>query len=155
AALTAAATLQALASAATRRRQASLTVLLARSGEGVRAALRMSVVNGLPPGLVPDPEQMSLFTADPEFQRSLERAWSQVGALKARRTGLWSIEEKEGPSRQINGESAGAAFTATLDEIRRLSGRLAGAHVIRRLQSSNAIVGRIDDLGYLQSVEGY
>jgi WD40 repeat protein len=154
--LTAAMTLQALASTEARRpRQAGVTVLLVRSGKGVRGDLKMSVARGLPAAFVPDPEQMSLFAGDPAFQQSLDRAWSQAGGPQVGGTVLWSIEEAEGPSRQINGESAGAAFAVTLGEIRRLSRPLARARVIRRLRSSNAVVGRIDDLGYLQGVEGY
>jgi WD40 repeat protein len=156
AALTTAVAAHALASpAALRRRRASVTVLLVRSGEGVRARLTVSIASGLPPGLAPDPEQMSLFTADEAFQQALDRAWSQAGARHAGGTVLWSIEEAEGPSPCIDGESAGAALAVALDEIRRLSHPLPGLRVVRRLQSGTAIVGRIDDHGYLQSVEGY
>jgi hypothetical protein len=36
-----------------------------------------------------------------------------------------------------------------------LSRPLAGVRVIRRVKGDNAVVGQIDDLGYLQSVQGY
>jgi WD40 repeat protein len=157
AALTAAVTLRALAYPAIRRgRQTGVTVLLVTDEDkGMPARLKMSAAKGLPPGLVPDPEQMSLFAADLAFQQSLDRAWSQAGRRRAGGTALWSIEEAEGPSRQINGESAGAAFAVALDEIGRFSGPLAEVRVIRRLRSSNAVVGRIDDLGFMQGVGGY
>jgi WD40 repeat protein len=138
-----------------RGKQASVTVLLARGGEGVRARLQASVAKGLPPGLVPDPRQMALFSADPGFQRSLDTAWSQAGTGRAGGTVLWSVKGGDGHSPRIEGESAGAALATVLDEVGRLSRPLAGLRVARRLEGSTAIVGRIDNLGYLQSVEGY
>jgi hypothetical protein len=139
---------------ASRGERASVTVLLVRSGEGVRARLQASVAKGLPPGLTPDPRQMALFSADQEFQRSLDRAWTQTGAERAGGTVLWSIRESEGPSPRIEGGSAGAALASVLDEVRRLNRPLSGLRAAR-LQSSTAIVGRIGSRGYLQGVEGY
>jgi hypothetical protein len=155
AALAAGLTLRALAAGpGGRDRWTSVVVLLARSGEGVQARLKLSVARGLPPGLVPAPEQMSLFAADQAFQRALDRAWAQAGG-RVGGTVLWSVEELEGPSPCIDGESAGAAFAVALDELRRISRPMAQLWAVRRLQSDNAVVGRIDDLGYLQGVEGY
>jgi hypothetical protein len=145
-----------LAALKTRRgRQARIKVLLVRSGEGVQGRLHASVAKGLPAGFAPDPRQMAFFSGDAEFQQSLDTAWSHAGTRRAGGTVLWSIKETEGPSPRIQGQSAGAALATTLDEIGRLSRPLAGLRVVRRLQGSNAIVGRIDEEGNLQGVEGY
>jgi WD40 repeat protein len=159
-ALTIAVTLRALAAPGGKRaRRSGITALMAgRSGddeEGVRARLEMSVARGLPPGLVADPGRMALFAADPAFQESLDRAWAQAGAPRAGSTVLWSVGAAEGPVPYIEGESAGGAFAVVLDEVGRLSRPLAQARVIRRLKGGTAVIGRIDDLGYLHGVEGY
>ena len=142
-----------------RMRQASVTVLLVRnvkSDKGIRARLQMSAIGGLPPGLVPDPRPMVLFSADKEFQRSLFLAWSLAGAAHANGTVLWSIAEgAENPSPRIRGESAGAALAVTLDEIRRLSSPLPELRFARRLRASTAIVGKLDTDGNLKSVTSY
>lgn len=50
---------------------------------------------------------------------------------------------------------AGAGLNSITAPGIEVSRPLAGARVVRRLQSDNAVIGRIDDLGYLQGVEGY
>jgi WD40 repeat protein len=133
-------------------------LLAATTGEdrdGVRARLEMSAETGLPPGLVADPARMALFAADPKFGESLNLAWNQTGAARARGTVLWSIVAKEGPVPHIEGGSAGAALAVVLNEVRQLSRPLAEAYVIRRIKGNNAIIGQIDGRGYLQGVEGY
>ncbi|MGH3251051.1 MAG: WD40 repeat domain-containing protein [Trebonia sp.] len=159
-ALTIAVTLRALAAPGGKRaRQSGIAVLMAgrseEGKEGVRARLQMSVVPGLPPGLVADPGRMALFAADLAFRQSLARAWAQAGTPRAGGTVLWSIGAEEGPVPSIEGESAGGAFAVVLDEVGRLSMPLAEARVIRRLKGDNAVIGRIDDRGDLQGVEGY
>jgi WD40 repeat protein len=139
-----------------RSRPAGVTVLLLRSQTGRKAHLRMPAAKGLPPGLVPDPRQMALFSADQEFQRSLDAAWSQASVGQPRQNPVfWSIEHNGEASPRITGQSAGAAFAVTLNEALRLRRPLARVLAVRQLKASNAIVGRIDDDGRLKRVAGY
>ena len=133
----------------------SIGLLFDRGTAGQLAKLTAIRLPGMPSGLIPDPERMSLFTADESFQSAFGRAWSQAGQGKIHGTVLWSAETREGPCKYATGESAGAAFAVILDEIRRLQRRLAPLIVIRRLTRSTAITGKIDAKGYLQSVAGY
>jgi len=162
--LTVAITLHRLAhptgSAPTRRRwlrstQPAVGVLFDEGSAGAQASLTADKLAGTQPGLVPDPERMSFFTADESFQSALVRAWSQAGQGKIDGTVLWSAVSREGPCPCAAGESAGAAFAVVLDEIRRLQRRLSAFTVIRRLVEDTSITGKIDDSGSLQSVEGY
>ncbi len=138
-----------------RNPQPTVGVLFDQGSTGAQASLTAGRLAGTPPGLVPDPERMSLFTADESFQSALGRAWSQVGQGKIDGTVLWSAESREGPCPRATGESAGAAFAVVLDEIRRLQRRLSAFTVIRRLVGDTSITGKIDNEGSLQSVEGY
>ena len=135
--------------------QPAVGVLFDQGSAGAQASLTAGRLAGTPPGLVPDPERMSLFTADESFQRALDRAWSQAGQGKIDGTVLWSAETREGPCPRATGESAGAAFAVVLDEIRRLQRRLSAFTVIRRLVEDTSITGKIGNEGSLQSVEGY
>jgi WD40 repeat protein len=132
----------------------SITVLFDQGRDGIKARLRATVANGLPRCLIADPERMSLLTADEDFQHALSLAWQQAGPGLGAMV-LWSIETAEGPQRYLTGESLGAAFAVIIDELRRLRRPLASLLAVRRLVSRNAVIGKIDDLGYLQGVEGY
>jgi WD40 repeat protein len=132
----------------------NITVLFDLGQDGIKAQLRATAANGLPPCLIADPERMSLLAADEDFQHALSLAWHQAGHGLGAMV-LWSIETAEGPQRYLTGESLGAAFAVIIDEVRRLRRPLAGMLAVRRLVSRNAVIGKIDDLGYLQSVEGY
>ncbi len=132
-----------------------IKALLDAGTAGTDARLAVGVDRTLPAGLIPDPERMSLFAADESFQQALGRAWRQAGQGRIRGLVTWSATADDGPVRYVGGESAGAAFAALIDEARRLARPVRALAVVRRLVSGNAIVGRIDDLGYLQSVEGY
>ena len=135
--------------------QPAVGVLFDQGSAGAQASLTAGRLAGTPPGLVPDPERMFLFTADMNFQNALDRAWIQAGQGKIDGTVLWSAASREGPCPRIIGESAGAAFAVMLDETRRLQRRLSAFTVIRRLVEDTSIIGKIGDAGSLQSVEGY
>ena len=135
--------------------QPAIGVLFDQGQDGAQASLTADRLAGTSPGLVPDPERMSLFTADESFQSALDRAWSQAGQGKINGTVLWSAASREGPCPRATGKSAGAAFAVVLDEIRRLQRRLSAFTVIRRLVKDTSITGKIDDVGSLQSVQGY
>ncbi len=132
-----------------------ITALLDQGRSGTAARLTLTVDGGLPAGLIPDPERMSLFAADESFQEALGRAWRQAGQGRIRRLVTWSAITSEGPLRYAGGESASAAFAVIFDEARRFARPLAALTVIHRVVSGNAVTGRIDDLGFLQGVEGY
>ncbi len=136
-----------------RSRQPGVKVLFDQGSAGEQASLTAARLAGMPSGLVPDPEQMSLFTAGESFQSALGRAWTQVGQGKIAGTVLWSAERREGPCPHVTGESAGAAFAVVLDEIRRLQRRLSAFTVIRRVVKDTPIIGKIDDRG-LPAVSG-
>jgi WD40 repeat protein len=131
-----------------------ITVLFDQGQDGIKAQLQATTASRLPPCLIADPERMSLLAADAGFQDALRRAWQLAGqGLDA--MVLWSIETAEGPQRYLTGESLGAAFAVIIDEVRRVRRPLASLLTVRRLVGRNAVVGKVDDLGYLQSVEGY
>ncbi len=138
-----------------RPRSHGITVSFDLGLGGTRAMLRAAAERGLPPGLIPDPERMPLFAADGSFQRSLGRAWQQAARGKINGMVLWTVMTSDGPQRYASGESLSAAFAVVFDEVRRLQRPLAGLTVIQRLVTGNAVIGKIDDLGYMQSVEGY
>lgn len=138
-----------------RPRSHGITVSFDLGLGGTRAMLGAAAERGLPPGLIPDPERMPLFAADGSFQRSLGRAWQQAARGKINGMVLWTVMTSDGPQRYASGESLSAAFAVVFDEVRRLQRPLAGLTVIRRLVTGNAVIGKIDDLGYMQSVEGY
>jgi WD40 repeat protein len=136
-------------------RRHAIKALLDEGTAGTDARLTVSVDRAMPAGLIPDPERMSLFTADESFQNALGRAWRLAGQGRIRGLVTWCAIAEAGPVRYIDGESAGAAFAVVIDEARRLARPIAALAVVRRLVSGNAVVGRIDDLGYLHGVEGY
>ena len=131
-------------------------VLLDLGTVGQRAELRLSSARGLPPGLIPDPATMSLTSADGEFQAMLTTAWQLAGGARAHSV-FWSLADRGGPVRRVGGPSLGAALTVLLDEHNRLSRRVRGPLTVRRLQSSNAIVGAVamDKPDAMVSVAGY
>ena len=137
-----------------RPRSTGITVLFDRGREGTKAQLNAAFEAAFPAILLPGPERMSLFAADQSFQQALDRAWQQAGHAKTGAV-LWRAETSDGPQRHAIGESVGAAFAVVLDETRRLQRPLGSLLVVRRLLSTNAVIGKIDDLGYMQSVEGY
>ncbi|WP_405674553.1 WD40 repeat domain-containing protein [Streptomyces sp. NBC_01511] len=157
ASLTAALTLQRLAGAtpAPRRAPRQLEVLTSRGVQGRHATLRARLLPGGPPGLVPDPGRMSLFSADPRFQTSLERAWSCAGAGRVKGTVLWWLESETGPVHYVEDESLGAAFAVVLDEIHRLHTWASTRRAVRRLADDVAVVGKIDGIGNLHTVGHY
>jgi WD40 repeat protein len=138
-----------------RRRQHAITALVDQGTDGAETRLAVSVDRRRPAGLIPDPEQMALFAADPAFQDALARAWQQAGRDRIRGLVTWSASTAAGPLRYVSGESAGAAFAVVLNEASRFRRPLASVTVIRRLVSGNAVTGRIDNRGFLLSVEGY
>ncbi|MCK2218371.1 WD40 repeat domain-containing protein [Actinomadura sp. ATCC 31491] len=133
---------------------ASLNVLFDLGDRGMKARLTGTSIRSWPRALVPDPRRMALFTADQDFQLALTRAWTQAGGTLPG-TVVWSIENAEGPVGTISGESLGAAFAVLLDELRLRDRSVLRNPVVLRLVGSNTVVGRIDDLGNMQSVEGY
>ncbi|MCF6471765.1 WD40 repeat domain-containing protein [Nonomuraea sp. MG754425] len=135
--------------------QQRIGVLLAqRRGDGTLADLRTAVLPGGPPGLVPDPARMSLFTAGPAFAESVEQAWAQSRAGEIRGTVLWSLEAADGPIPYVQGASLGAAFAVLLDESRRAATTL-GRLRVRRLRPGTAITGGLGGHGELTTVGGY
>ncbi|GAA1017735.1 hypothetical protein Aple_024870 [Acrocarpospora pleiomorpha] len=133
---------------------ASLNVLFNLGSRGLKARLTGTLIPSWPPGLVPDPRRMTLFTADQDFQLALTRAWAQAGKAVTG-TVIWSIEAEDGPIGTVVGESLGAAFAVMIDELRRRHRPFYRNPAVFRLVGTNAVVGRIDDWGNLQSVEGY
>ena len=140
---------------ARRPRQHAITALLDEGSTGTAAKLTLIVDLRLPPGLIPDPERMSLLTADSGFRDALGRAWQQAGQGRIDGLVTWSALTTAGPVRYVGGGSAGAALAVILDEARKLARPLGTLTTVRRVVSSNAVIGRIDSSGYLQSVEGY
>lgn len=157
ASLTAALTLQRLAGAgpASRRSPQRVEVLTSRGVHGRHATLRARLLPSGPPALVPDPGRMSLFSADPRFQTSLERAWECAGAGRVEGTVLWWLESEAGPVPYVEDESLGAAFAVVLDEIHRLRNWGSARRAVRRLADDVAVVGKIDGLGNLGRVDQY
>ncbi|MEQ4723605.1 WD40 repeat domain-containing protein [Nonomuraea sp. B19D2] len=141
---------------AARRAQQEIGVLFAYAhGRGAGGRLRASILPGGPPGLVPDPARMSLFSGDEDFATAaLGRAWSVTGAQRVAGTVLWSLEGEAGPILHVRDASLGAAFAAVLHEIRRATTRLGGLRV-RRLRADTFITGRLGSQDELASVGGY
>ncbi|MFD7028745.1 WD40 repeat domain-containing protein [Streptomyces sp. NPDC059917] len=145
-------------------------VLFDRGTTGESGLLKATYLPGLPSALVPHPDRAVLFTADGEFGASLDRAWRLAGGDRIDGTVLWCVEDTEEPVLRIEDGSLGAAFAVVLDEVRRVRRPLpswSGAlpwlwHwllwlflLLRRLRPANAVTGRLDELGVLQSVSGY
>lgn len=131
-------------------------VLLDCGPTGQRAELTLSWARGLPPGLIPDPATMSLTSADNTFQDALTAAWEIAGGPRSHAV-LWSLADRSGPVRRVQGPSLGAAFAALLDEMRRVTKPVTGPLTMRRLRATNAIVGAIDRKkpAAILSVSGY
>ncbi|GGT17188.1 WD40 repeat domain-containing protein [Nonomuraea spiralis] len=119
---------------------------------GQRAQLRAVRLPGSPPGLVPDPARMALFSADARFREALGLAWSHAGRLSD--TVVWSLEADTGPVPYVEDSSLGAAFAVVLDEVRRRQ-RATDLLRISRLRPDSHVVGALGKRSLLRSVEGY
>ncbi|WNI26170.1 WD40 repeat domain-containing protein [Streptomyces sp. ITFR-16] len=124
--------------------------------KGVRATLRVSVLPGGPPALVPDPRTMSGFRGDTGFAESLRDAWTVAGG-RVRGTVLWSLTGPDGVVGMVADRSLGCAFAVLIGEAGRRSGRWARLPTVRRLNPRTALVGALDGTssGGLVSVGGY
>jgi WD40 repeat protein len=131
-----------------------MPVLLDSGNRGREATLRLTTTSHLPPLLAPDPQTMSLFSADEDFRRSLANAWAQDGA-RIDQAVLWSLEDADGPVERVIDRSLGAAFAVLLDELRRTGRPIKGPLTVRRLRSHTAVVGGIDRRGRLEPASGY
>ncbi|MEU1722537.1 WD40 repeat domain-containing protein [Nonomuraea sp. NPDC005692] len=138
--------------------EAATGVLFATNDAGLQGRLTARLIPGRPPGLAPDPSQMTFFTADADFQRGLDTAWRQAGGRLAGQV-LWTIESQTGelqagPAARIVGGSLSTAFAFILNELQRRSGR---RHALTwsRPRAHLAIVGDLKDDGSVAPVEGY
>ncbi|MFE2644536.1 WD40 repeat domain-containing protein [Streptomyces nigra] len=134
-----------------------LTVLAERGGTGARFELRLDLVRGLRPGLLPDPRSMSAFLGDEGFQRSLEDAWRTARPPKIDGAVLWSLTDGDGPVDHVGDSSFGAAFAVLLSELPRTTGTWRGALRVRRVNARTAVVGAVSAANprVIESVAGY
>ncbi|MFJ7204407.1 WD40 repeat domain-containing protein [Streptomyces sp. NPDC098789] len=152
------------------RETVAVGVLFDRGTTGESGRLKATYLPGLPSALVPHPDRAVLFTADEDFGASMDLAWRLAGGDRIDGTVLWCVEDTDDPVLRIEDASLGAAFAVVLDEVRRVQRPLpswTGAPawlghwllwlflLLRRLRSTNAVTGRLDDQGVLQSVAGY
>ncbi|WP_435212780.1 hypothetical protein [Streptomyces sp. bgisy034] len=134
-----------------------LTVLADRGSVGARFELRLDLVRGLPPGLLPDPRSMSTFLGDEGFRRSLDDAWRTAYPAKLDGAVLWSLSNGDGPVDHVNDSSFGAAFAVLLTELARIRGSRLGPMRVRRVNPRTAVVGAVSASNprVIESVTGY
>ncbi|GAA4082582.1 WD40 repeat domain-containing protein [Nonomuraea soli] len=143
--------------------EAAIRVLFAinnngQDNSGLQGRLSARLIPDRPPGLAPDPSQMTFFSADKAFRRGLEIAWRHAGG-KLRGQVLWTIESQTselvaGPMPRIVGGSLSTAFAFVLNELERRHRRL---HTLTWFnpRSHVAIIGDLKEDGTLASVGGY
>lgn len=125
------------------------------SEQGQRATLTLAVLPGGPRGLIAEPRAMAFFSADADFQKSLQAAWLSAGT-EITETALWWLNNTTaGPIDRVVEGSLGAAFAVLLEELRRLRYRPLGRLTLRRLQQHTAITGCIDEHGRMIGIDGY
>ncbi|MFJ6755163.1 hypothetical protein ACIQNK_09055 [Streptomyces sp. NPDC091273] len=152
------------------RETVAVGVLFDRGATGESGRLKATFVPGLPSALVPHPERSALFNADRDFGASLDLAWKLAGGDRIDGTVLWCVEDTTEPVLHIQDASLGAAFAVVLDEVRRVQRPLWSLRralvwatrwlvwlflLLWRLRPANAVTGRLDEQGVLQSVAGY
>ncbi|GIE97730.1 WD40 repeat domain-containing protein [Paractinoplanes rishiriensis] len=100
-----------------RRREAELPVLFDRRSSGAHGMLRLTLLDGGPPGLYPDPRRMLFLAADTRFAEALDVAW-RTGPLHDHCV-VWTLTTDGLPCDEVAGGSLGAAFGVALADLAR------------------------------------
>ncbi|GID91181.1 WD40 repeat domain-containing protein [Amorphoplanes digitatis] len=134
-----------------RRREAQTPVLFDRRSTGGHGTLRLTLLDGGPPGLYPDPRAMLFLVGDRWFAQALDVAWRTAGKSLHRRCVVWRLTTDDTPCDEVTGGSLGAAFGVALTDLAR---RTPPPIRVRRLDRRRAITAGLEPDQRLSPVTG-
>jgi WD40 repeat protein len=134
-----------------RRREVQIPVLFDRRATGGHGTLRLTLLDGGPPGLYPDPRAMLFLVADRRFAQALDVAWRTTGKSLAGRCVVWRLTAEDLPCDEVVGGSLGAAFGVALTDLAR---RTPPPIRVRRLDRRCAITAGLEPDQRLSPVAG-